>query len=232
MSPRNLPLTASLETLWTEMSYTRARFSGDADAADLAATLDPYLAEIEEARIGQRRAEMDVIAAQAQCDYVNARLDDTVIDLADELLYILKDRTSSRFTRYFQQTPYSIVRMALDSELAVVRRWTGSLATEPEESLKAFATRFDGVFALADAALEAQTKALNTRKDLRVRNLEPLAKKLNEARYRLFGQLVTRADEKKLSKQWPHGFFKAKSRRGASGSEPEELETPKTDDPT
>lgn len=232
MSPRNLPLTASLEALWTEMSYTYARLTGDGYAADLARSLDPYLAELDETRIGQRRAEMDVIAAQAQCDFVNDRLDDTVIDLADELLYILKDRTSSRFTRYFQQSPYSIVRMALESELAVVRSWTGSLATEPEESLKAFVARFDGVFALADAALGTQTKALNTRKDFRVRNIEPLAKKLNEARYRLFGQLVTRADEKKLSKGWPHGFFKAKSRRGASGSEPEELETPKAEDPT
>jgi hypothetical protein len=209
----------SLDTLWAETTYTHARCVGDPNATDLATTITPFLAELEETKVGQQRMWQREIEAQACCDNVNGRMDDVVVEVADNLFFVTRDRNSPRAKLYIPQTPYSIVRMALRSEVELIRSWPGSLSSEPEESLKALAPKVTDIIQKADVALAAQDQARNERLKHRVRVIVPVIDRLNNARFKLYGQLVARAEEKGLGKYWPDGFFKVAERHTTDETE-------------
>jgi hypothetical protein len=215
MAPRILSSTLSLDSLWHEATYTRARCLGDANAVDLAPHIAPFVAEIEETKQGQQKMWGAEIDAQALCDGLNGQMDDLVVDFANACFFTIKDRKSPRLERYFSQPPYSIVRLALRAEVEVVRAWPRSLETEPEELLRAYAPKFTALVSKADAALVTLTQAHSDRLDHRVRVISPLVERLNKARLNLYGLLASRTGERNLGRYWPDGFFKVSQRRTA-----------------
>jgi len=217
MAPRNLSTKASLEAIWEEVQYTRSRCLGDPDATDLALPFEQLVAEVEETKLGQQRRWAGEIDAQASCDYWSGRLGELVVDLANTLVFVIRDRRSPRVKLYLTRAPHAIARMALKSEVEVVRFWPRSLETEPEEELRAFAPRLTEAVCSAQAALLAQRVAQSARADHRVRVIVPTIDRINQARLKLYGQLVGRAQEKRLGRHWPDGFFKVAQRRSAAG---------------
>ncbi len=223
MAPKNLYPSASLDTISSELIYTQARLASDPNAEDLAPTIDPLLSEVTETGAGQQSTWIAETRAQAQCDFLNAQLDDLVVEFADTLLFTVKDRTSTRVTHYLRQAPYAIVRLGLASELEVVREWPESLKNETDEALKAFAPKFTDMIAKGDAAVSALGKAENARSEFRMRSIELLVEKLNGERMKLHTQLAGRANEKNLGKYWADGFFKSTTKRRRTK---DEVETP------
>jgi hypothetical protein len=213
MAPRTIPNSASVDTLWEEAVYTEARINSDPNASDLAASQAKAIKEIEDLYLSQRGAWRAELMAQAALDGLNDQLDELVVDFADTLFFVVRDRKSQRFTRYFAKSPYTIVRMALAAELEVVRGWPESLNREQEDALKAFAPKFAGLIEKAAVATAARTKAASARADHRTHVIGPLIATLNSERNTLHAELVKRGEAKKLGKYWADTFFRVPAAR-------------------
>jgi hypothetical protein len=210
---RTIDRRDSLEVVWGELVYTEARTSADRFASDFAPRMTSLVTEVEEVRRQQLGSWRTEIVAQAEVDAANDDIDELVVEYADTMLFLFKDRKSSRFTRYFgNQSPHKFVRMGLEAQLAAMKGWPTSIQNEPEEQLKAFAVRFTTAMDEGDVALADRVKAAAARVDFRVKVIEPFIDKVNSVRTTLYADLLKRADEKKLPKGWADTFFRPQTR--------------------
>jgi hypothetical protein len=148
-------------------------------------------------------------------------LDDWVRKLDLTLSHLLAGDTSSpRYRRYFSSEPHTTIRMGLEAELARVRGWGESLASENEPELKAMAEKLRVVIAQADAALESRRKAEALRSDHRVRAIAALIDDINNARLSLYGTLAKKAADLRLPRNWPDRFFQHTTRAAKAEVEP------------
>jgi hypothetical protein len=102
--------------------------------------------------------------------------------------------------------------MALEAEIARVRGWVDSLASEPHPKLKEMGAQLPAIIAQGEAALERRRKAANARDDHRVRSITSIIEEINVARAALYGQLSSKAASAGLPLDWPSHFFRKSSR--------------------
>lgn len=203
----------SSEAIWEELVFTEARLLGDDQAKGFAPTISALLVRVEQMHGGQLGLRREVATAQAQVDAVDDQLDDWVRALDTALLTIVnQDAQSPRYRRYFSATPSATIRLGLESELARVRSWAGSLATEPEPALQQLGAALSKLVTTGDAALERRRQAATARTDHRVRSITTLIDDINGARLSLYGQLILKATELHLPTDWANRFFRRTSR--------------------
>jgi hypothetical protein len=221
MAIQTLTTDLSIDALKDENDYTRARLTFDADAKDLTAHVEALTARIKETRLGQWDVWEGEILAQARVDAANAALDDLTGDFARDLLYVVRERESPRFRRYFPVAPNEVIRLGLQSQLEKTRTWPAVLAAETDATLSAYAERFHAAIAEGDAALEARRQAATARATHRLDVILPLFDDVNAARQSLYGVLVQRGAERKRDRQWAASFFRrgARSARREPGAE-------------
>lgn len=202
-----------LDDVWDELVYTHARLTKNKHAKDLAPQVTPLFKRWEKVAGQQRALWRAEIEAQAGVDEDDDEIDETVTDVSGTILYREKQkRDSARYKRYFKRPASEIVRLGLESELEVVRDWPASLKTEPESDLQALGKRLEDNVTTGDAAVAERKQAIAGTADHRVREIHPFIAEVNVVRNTLYGTLVTRAGQKKLSPKWPERFFrKAKS---------------------
>ena len=209
MSIRIIRDTEPLDSIWDELVFTEARLLGDEQAKGFAPTITGLLARLEQVSGGQLNLRRESVTAQAQVDAVDDQLDDWVHALDTALWTIVdQDHKSPRYRRYFSDSPSSIIRLGLESELARVRPWAISLATEPEVALQQLGAQLKTIAADGDAALARRTQATTSRTDHRVRSITTLIDDINGARLSLFGALLQKATELHLPSDWPNRFFR------------------------
>ena len=209
MSVRIIRDTESLDSIWDELVFTEARLLGDEQAKSFAPTITDLLTRLEQVSGGQLGLRRESVTAQAQVDAVDDQLDDWVHALDIALWNIVaQDAKSPRYRRYFSVSPSSIIRLGLESELARVRPWADSLATEPEVALQQLGAQLQKLAADGDAALKRRTQAATSRTDHRVRSITTLIDDINGARLSLFGALLQKATELHLPPDWPNRFFR------------------------
>jgi len=165
------------------------------------------MARIKAGAAAQQEAWDRETEADAMVDARDDDLDDVVRDFADQLLFTVKDRTSPRFTLYFDQRPANVIKLGLESELAKVKPWLAQLEGEPEKQLKAFGPRLQAAVTDGAAALAQRVTAHTERALHRARELSSLVDDLNAARRSLYGVLLQRGEEHKLASDWPERFF-------------------------
>ncbi len=213
MAPRTLDYDTGMESLRTELAYTEARLLKDKNAADLAPvfkTLQDRQAKVAE---GQRAAWREETIAEAGVDYADDTLDDRTIEVSEALLTVVKrNRESPRYTRYFKTPPNAVVRLGLESQLEAVAVWPDSLKGEAEDPVKEQGGLLEKDITDGRAAIEERNKAMAKRADHRVREIVRLVDDVNAARLSVYGQLVTRVDERKLPRTWPDRFFRQEQR--------------------
>ncbi len=215
MGARTIGYGESLDNIWEELVYTEARLMLDPNAEDLAKEFTAMLARWAKVDAGQRAVWRGEIIAQVRVDAENDTLDDTTDDIGDAVYQAEdKDRTSTRYRRYFgSRRPSEIIKMGLESQLGVVRPWVEALKTEPEKELHALGTRLEGNVETGTVAVEGRMKAATDSTNFRVRERMRFVDDVNGLRDSVHGILAQRAVKKKLGKSWPDRFF----RRGPSG---------------
>jgi hypothetical protein len=170
---------------------------------------------------GQQGTWREGLVAQAAIHNADDALDDWVRELALVLNHLLAGQTDSpRRRRYFSGPPSAIIRLGLENELARVRGWLDSLASEPEPELKAMADKLRIVIVQAEAALEGRRKAEALRSDHRARDIATLVDDINNARLSLHGILTKKAADLRLPRTWPDRFFQHNSRTAPTDAEP------------
>jgi len=213
MAPRTLDYDMGMESLRTELVYSEARLLKDKNASDLAPvfkTLQDRQAKVAE---GQRAAWREETIAEAGVDYADDTLDDRTIEVSEALLTVVKrNRESPRYTRYFKTPPNAVVRLGLESQLEAVAVWPDSLKGEAEDPVKEQGGLLEKDITDGRAAIEERNKAMAKRADHRVREIVRLVDDVNAARLSVYGQLVTRVDERKLPRTWPDRFFRQEQR--------------------
>ncbi len=203
----------SLESIWDELVFTEARLLGDEQAKGYAPAITDLLARVEQVSGGQLGLRREAVTAQAQVDAVDDQLDDWVHSLDTALLTIVDQNAQSpRYRRYFSATPSSIIRLGLESELARVRSWAGSLATEPEAALQQLGAQLSKVVVDGDAALQRRTLAATARSDHRVRSITSLIDDINGARLSIFGALLQKGATLRMPADWANRFFRHATR--------------------
>jgi len=213
MPIRTIRDSESTETIWEELVFTEARLLGDEQAKVFAPIISTLLGQVEQLHGGQLGVRREITTAQAQVDAVDDQLDDWVRALDTTLRSVVKqDGQSPRYRRYFPVKPSAIIRLGLENELARVRSWAGSLATEPEADLQQLGAELGKLMLAGDAALERRRQAASARSDHRVRSLTTLIDDINGARLSLYGQLILKATELELPADWPNRFFRRISR--------------------
>ena len=213
MAPRTLDYDTGMESLRTELVYTEARLLKDKNAADLAPVFKGLQERQAKVAEGQRAAWREETIAEAGVDYADDSLDDRTIEVSEALLNALKrNRESPRYTRYFKTAPNAVVRLGLESQLETVVEWPASLKGEPEDPVKEQGTLLEKDITDGRAAIEERNKAMAKRADHRVREIVRLVDDVNGARLSVYGQLVTRVEERKLPRTWPDRFFRQEQR--------------------
>jgi hypothetical protein len=208
MPERTLPEDSSLDSIWSEVVFTEARLTSDANAKEYAPAFSDLRGRLEQVRSGQIGAWREELVAQAAVGAADDALDDWVhaLDLALDHI-VAGDTASPRYRRYFATAPSLIIRMGLEAELGKVRGWVDSLATEYEAELQASGGKLKAIIAQGDAALEARRKAAASRSDHRVRSISTIIDDINNARRSLYGTLAKKAADMRLPKDWPDRFF-------------------------
>ena len=213
MSIRTMQYKDSMDHLWDELIYTKARLEADPKAKDLAPSLAALADQVLTVRQNQRKTWASEIVAQAHVDMVDYELDECVFELGRELGMIVKnDRKNPRWLRYFgQNTPYRISSMKLASELGRISSWSSSLQSETEASLIVLGQKLSNWVVVGQEALGMREKAYAACADHRAREIKSLIDEINNMRLSLYGELMSRAAKQNLNKNWPYEFFRKKS---------------------
>lgn len=221
MSIRIIRDSESLDSAWEELVFTESRLVTDVNAEPFAVNISGLISRVEQVRSGQFGTWREEVAAQAAVAAIDDRLDDWV-RLFDYTLRVVlsNDVESPRYRRYFSVAPQQFFRMGLERELGRSRSWIDSLATEPEEGLRALGLQLKHLVADGDAALERRRRAAGTRADHRVREITSLVDDINAARASLYGALIQRATELQLPRDWPDRFFRHNVRTQAPTAHP------------
>ena len=198
----------SVGNIRAELVYTRARLKADTRTQDLATVVDDLIRRATLASNNQQQAWDAETEADAMVDARDDALDDVVRDFAANLLFVVKDRTSDRFTLYFDTSPANVIRMGLQSELTKVKPWVAKIAGEPEAQVQAFGAKLQAAIADGDTAIAQRDTARTNRAVQRVRELHSLVDDVNAARRSLYGLLVQRGEQLKLGADWAERFFK------------------------
>jgi hypothetical protein len=227
---RKVTYNESLDTVWNELVYTRARLEADNDARDLAPPFQDVIGRLFTVKQTQYRMWEGEVVAHARVDHVDYFLDETINTFATTLDRIVRnDHRNPRWTRYFgTDTPGTIRRMGLQSEIRRIPNWVDSLKTETEADLKQLGTTFEHIVNDARDALTARDKAVAARADYRAREIMTFVDDVNAYRMSIYGDLVTRATENKHHRGWPDEFFYHTTNR----PHPHNADTTVTDDQT
>ncbi|MBI5497129.1 MAG: hypothetical protein HY904_19095 [Deltaproteobacteria bacterium] len=214
MPPRLIAYNTAMDTLWSECIYTEARLQKDPLAAAHAPAFDALAQRAVDTKRAQQGCWREEIIAQAGVDAADDRLDDRTEGLSEELLRAVKgDRKAARYTRYFKQgPPSSVVKLGVESQVAVVNDWPASLKTEAEPAVQAHGTGLETDVAVAKAELAARSKAFAATADHRAREIVKLVDDVNAARLSVYGLLVGLVEPNKLPRAWPDRFFRKESR--------------------
>lgn len=211
---RTLRETQSLDSIWEELVYTEARLAGDALTRDLVPIFTALLDRWDGVSAAQRAVWREEIRAQAGVDAANAGLDRSTGRLSARFLGVIDGkRTNPRYARYFPHGAYAVQKLALESQLKVVRAWSASLKKEPEAEVQSFAPTFEKHVEEGDAAVRARVDAAAKRTDQRVREIVTFIDDVNAARLRVLGRLLQRAEKNKLDQDWAEDFFRHGSRQ-------------------
>ena len=208
MPIRTIPATASLDSCWSEHTFTTAMLS-DPEAASVGTHFAFVDARLEALTNGQKAKWRDEIIADARVALADRALDALTTKLSNELLHLdSQDRDTPRFKLYFKKAPSLVTKLALGAQLEVCQSWPQSLATESEASLKALVTEFTNVLALGKAALDGREAAQLATAVHRAREILPFIDDFNAARQTVYGQLSSIAGKTRKPRGWAEGFFR------------------------
>lgn len=218
--PRKIPSDISFDDAEDEIHFTRACLKADPDATDLLGETDDWQGLVDAGRMADRAARATVAEADALRIVSNARLDGECTHFGDELLLAVgKDRTSSRWKKFFSVAVNRFIRQALGKQVQSVKGWlTG---TDPVlEKHRAALTTWSTA---ADEAL-VKTRATALVRGTARQQREEMAESLTRERDGLYEMLAARARERGLPRAWPATFFRVEERASAGASDSEETD--------
>lgn len=208
MPIRTIPATASLDSCWSEHTFTTAMLS-DPEAASVGAHFAFVDARLESLANGQKAKWRDEIIADAKVALADRTLDALTTKLSNELLHLdAGNRETPRFKLYFKKSPSLVTKLALRAQIELCQAWPQSLTTESEASLKALATEFTNVLAVGKAALDGREAAQLATAVHRAREILPFIDDFNAARQTVYGQLSSIAGQGRKPRGWAEGFFR------------------------
>lgn len=217
--PRKLTADSTCEALEDEILFTDAALRADPDAADLATHSAECLPLVDEVRGKERSLRQTVANVNAARIISNIRLDQSCQSFGRALLFELdNDRTSPRWTQFFSVSPTQFNRQPLGDQVRKVKSWLSSMVDSVLDQYREVLGRWTES---ADTAL-TDTEGLTGQRAQVKQAREQLASTLTQKRDALHTQLVQRAQERGLPREWPDAFFYIESRpKGKAASEAE-----------
>jgi hypothetical protein len=209
MTVRKLHYHDSLDTIWNELVYTRARLEADPDARELGIPLQDIVGRLYALKQNQYKTWEGEVMAQAKVDAVDYALDMTVYDFGYTMDRLVKsNHKDPRWTRYFgTDTVGTIRRQGLQSEITRITNWVDSLKTETDPELKNLGTRFETIVNNARNVLTDREKAITARADYRARDIMTFIDDINAMRLSIYGELTTRTNTTGHHRGWADEFF-------------------------
>lgn len=208
--PRKLGADTPFDEHEDDIIYTRSALRADPDAADLVPGTDGWLGRVDAGRAADRAARVAEGEASAARSVTNGRLDDTGRALGRELGAALSgDKKSARWKRIFGGPVDDFISQAFGSQVRAMKAWLSITGDAVLEKFRADVERWT---AAGDAALTATANSAQVRGAGLIAR-EQLAEDLTRERDGLHAQLVARANERGLARDWPARFFRVAHRR-------------------
>jgi hypothetical protein len=203
----------SLEEMRSEVLFSRAALKADPNAADFLPSTGSWLGIVATASDQELAARTASVEATASRTIANQRLDETCRDVGRALATELKnDRSGARWGRLFRGTVDDFVHQPLADQAAACKGWLEL----DEPILAAFREPLAFWANAAEAALRDTTAAGQARGTAMV-GRELAAESLTRARDGLHAQLVARANERNLPRDFADGFFMVTPRKSGKG---------------
>jgi hypothetical protein len=212
MKMRLIRSSEGLDTVAEELTFTASILESEEHGKEYAPAVREEIGKVDKVRSGQIEASREEVAAHAAVASADTRLDVWITAFDRTLKDVVQgDTKAPLYRRYFSAAPWTFVRMALEAEMARVRGWVDSLASEPNQKLKDMGAQLATLITQGEAALERRRKAENARDDHRVRSITSIIEEINTRRAALYGQLASKAAEAGLPLDWPSHFFRRTS---------------------
>ena len=215
--PRRLTREMTFDTLESEAMFTLAALQADPNAADLVPLVSGWIDRIDEVRVFDRQLRQLEANADASRVISNQYLDSSCTRFGDELyLAAGKDRSSSRWTRFFSMPVSDFVRIGLARQVSIVKSW---LSASTDAVLEQHRADLESWSAKCDQALLDTDVVTVRRRDVWEKR-EALAGGLTKERDALHRKLAERADMQDLGRGWADLFFRIETRNEKVTAEP------------
>lgn len=214
--PRQLTTRTTLAEHESEIFFTRAGLGADPDAVDFLPRTDHWMDAVDTVAKAQRKAREFVAITDAQRAVANARLDGHTAKFGNELdLAVDRDRAGGRFKRFFgTQTIKGFCRQAFPRQVALVLAWA-EIVDDVFDRHKEQILRWARA---GRAALDETAKTATVRGEAAIAE-ERLAEDMTRERDALHAELVTRAKERHLPREWPDTFFRVETRSSSQAAD-------------
>ncbi len=216
-----IPTSRSMAVFLDELWFSDAALAADPDAADLAPTFDAAIADWEPVAQRERAARRNVVKSEAVVAVKNNRLDSTTKRFAAVVLVEANgDRKGAFYKRFFREAPSDFIERGLRDQCEQTRdRIVAEIKKLPEASLlRPFA---DVLLTLSQTALTALDARKKARGDNAVvaSDVTDWKDGVNRLRAVTYAELLKRATEKNLGRDWVETFFRREDGASAAGDD-------------
>lgn len=227
MARRQLTENVSWDDSYFHVAYTvdaldLAVEEGDKDLASVAKAVRPLLDRYDALDLDRRKRERAVNQSHVRVKRRDIEADGLTTDIHNTALAEAKlDREDAVYQRLFPDVLSVVVRMALESQLPVLRSLHDALGhSSVSKPVKALTPKLAAVIKSADAALDARRKAFSSRSDLSLA-IQSWRDDVNNALLGVEGELTRLAAKRKLDEAWVDSFFPAPVPRKKARSKPD-----------
>lgn len=229
MARRQLTENVSWDDSYFLVAYTvdalaLAVEEGDKDLAPIAKAVRPLLDRYDALDLDRRKHERAVNQSHVRVKRRDLEADALATEIHNTALAEAKlDREDAVYQRLFPNVLSVVVRMALESELTVLRSLHDAMGhSSVAKPVKALAPKLASLIKSAEQSLATRRKAFSDRSDLSL-SIQSWRDDVNNALLGVEGELTRIAAKRRLGEEWVQSFFPAAlaARKKRAPSEPD-----------
>jgi hypothetical protein len=181
---------------------------GDKDLSALAKAARPLLDRYDALDVERRKRERAVNKSHVRVKRRDLESDALVTEIHKTALIEAKlDREEPSFKRLFPSAVSRVVKMALESELTVLRALREAMDhSATPKGVKALGAKLTASIKAGDQSLETRRKAFSERADASL-SIQSWREDVNSTLLGIEGELTALAARRKLSESWVDSFF-------------------------
>lgn len=204
-----LKKSSSLDAIWMEVVFTKARMKAEGLAEDMGGEFEEFEKRVNQVDAEQRFCWGEEIMVQAVLTARKVALQEAVVGFENDLLhYVKKAREAKEYKQFFREAPSAILHMGLETQLDLMRGWPLKLAAFEGDTFKAHGRVLEEVVGKMDEVIKQKADVVAKTAVHRVRQIEGLIDEINQARQLAYGELVKRGTAHRKTRDWARSFFR------------------------